>query len=110
MVIFGGNALLSGFLILWLPETLGKDLPETIRDAVRLGKSSSAPSISTPEMPLQSATSADEHQANMANVDDGAEEVGSLSEFEDEAEESNAGNRDRGPLIANVDILSDLNV
>lgn len=38
MVIFGGNALLSGAIINFLPETLGEELPDTIADSLALGQ------------------------------------------------------------------------
>lgn len=38
MVIFGGSALISGLLNLLLPETLGRQLPETIAQARSLSK------------------------------------------------------------------------
>jgi MFS family permease len=37
MAVFGGCTIISGFLVLFLPETLGKDLPATIEEALRLG-------------------------------------------------------------------------
>ncbi|XP_060558966.1 organic cation transporter protein-like [Ruditapes philippinarum] len=39
LVVFGGMSLLSGLISLTLPETLNKNLPETIRDAERFGRS-----------------------------------------------------------------------
>ena len=41
MAIFGINAFVSGLLILMLPETLGKELPATIQDALDLSLSAS---------------------------------------------------------------------
>ncbi|TRY62040.1 hypothetical protein TCAL_08477, partial [Tigriopus californicus] len=38
MVIFGGNAVFSGVIINFLPETLGKELPDTIEDSLTLGQ------------------------------------------------------------------------
>lgn len=39
LLIFGGSALFGG-IVAWinLPETLGKPLPETMEDAINLGK------------------------------------------------------------------------
>ena len=37
MVIFGGSAVVSGLLNLFLPETLGRHLPETLAQAKYLG-------------------------------------------------------------------------
>jgi len=37
MVIFGGSAVVSGLLNLFLPETLGRHLPETLAQAKHLG-------------------------------------------------------------------------
>lgn len=35
-ITFGGTAILTGFLILLLPETLNKKLPDTIDEAISL--------------------------------------------------------------------------
>jgi len=37
LVIFGAMALTGGILALFLPETLGKSLPETIQDGENFG-------------------------------------------------------------------------
>ena len=39
LIIYGGLALAGGLLTLLLPETLGKKLPETIRDGETFGLS-----------------------------------------------------------------------
>ena len=36
MGVFGGSTVISGLLCLFLPETLGKELPNTIAEAIRL--------------------------------------------------------------------------
>ena len=41
MVIFGGSAVVSGLLNLFLPETLGRHLPETLAQAKHLGREES---------------------------------------------------------------------
>lgn len=38
LVIFGGASVVAGVLTLLLPETLNRDLPETIDDAMNFGK------------------------------------------------------------------------
>jgi OCT family organic cation transporter-like MFS transporter 4/5 len=38
LVVFGGASVLSGLLILILPETLNHNLPETIEDARAFGR------------------------------------------------------------------------
>eukprot|EP00095_Tigriopus_kingsejongensis_P003154 snap_masked-scaffold791_size96783-processed-gene-0.6 protein:Tk03154 transcript:snap_masked-scaffold791_size96783-processed-gene-0.6-mRNA-1 annotation:"organic cation" len=38
MVIFGTNAIVSGIVINFLPETLGRELPETVSDALNLSR------------------------------------------------------------------------
>ena len=48
MVIFGGSAVASGILNLFLPETLGKHLPETLAQARNLG-------LENPREPSQSS-------------------------------------------------------
>ena len=42
MIIFGGSAVISGALALFLPETRGKELPGTIGEALRLSESGNA--------------------------------------------------------------------
>ena len=37
-LICGGVALISGLLVSLLPETKGRDLPDTIQDGERLGR------------------------------------------------------------------------
>ena len=105
LVIFGVNALLSGFLILFLPDTLGRELPESIRDALKLGKEPvtvtsteqqrEEDTRSTPQPPTSSQVNNEEE-----SDDDG----GSLSEFEDDEAVINCD--DRGPLVSSGDILS----
>jgi len=41
MIIFGVSLLISSFLIFFLPETLGRILPETIEDAENFGEEKS---------------------------------------------------------------------
>ncbi len=38
MVAFGSAATACGFLVLLLPETLGKELPETVEDAINFDR------------------------------------------------------------------------
>ena len=38
LIIFGGLSVIAGVLSLFLPETKGKILPETIEDAEQFGK------------------------------------------------------------------------
>ena len=38
LIIFGGLSVIAGVLALFLPETKGKILPETIEDAEQFGK------------------------------------------------------------------------
>ncbi len=38
MAVFGGCALLCGALSLLLPETLGRELPGTVREAIHFGE------------------------------------------------------------------------
>ena len=38
MIIFGGSAVVSGALALFLPETRGRELPGTIAEALRLSE------------------------------------------------------------------------
>ncbi|XP_064648805.1 organic cation transporter protein-like [Lineus longissimus] len=40
LVIFGSAAIIAGFLACFLPETMGNDLPDTLEDALNLGKKS----------------------------------------------------------------------
>ena len=39
LIIYGAVALTGGILALFLPETLGKSLPETVQDGVQFGSS-----------------------------------------------------------------------
>lgn len=41
LLLFGTVAFISGLLAIWLPETLGKKLPDTIEEAENIGKRSS---------------------------------------------------------------------
>lgn len=36
MILFGGVAIFAGLLALKLPETMGKKLPETVKEALEL--------------------------------------------------------------------------
>lgn len=42
MLMFGGTALASSGLVLWLPETLNSRLPDTVEDAERIGVGATA--------------------------------------------------------------------
>lgn len=42
MLMFGGTALASSGLVLWLPETLNSRLPDTVEDAERIGVGAAA--------------------------------------------------------------------
>ena len=37
-IIFGGVALVTGALSFFLPETLGKEMPDTFEEALIIGK------------------------------------------------------------------------
>ena len=107
LIIFGTNALFSGFLILLLPDTLGRELPESIRDALKLGKEqiivSPEPDMgpeTVQRSPLRSQT-----VPTINDKEESEEGEGSLSEFEDD-DETVINCDDRGPLVSNSDILS----
>ncbi|XP_071114900.1 organic cation transporter protein-like [Haliotis cracherodii] len=53
MLVFGGVAFLAGLLVLLLPETLNKKLPETIKDAEKLGTNVTAENRPTPAQDLR---------------------------------------------------------
>ena len=38
LMVFGLTAIVAGALALLLPETLGRNLPESIEDSIRMGK------------------------------------------------------------------------
>ena len=106
LMIFGLNAMLSGFLILFLPDTLGRELPETINDALKLGKVDVNPNDDR-EATIQNRIEA---EPSTSDINNGTEEVtdqgnGSLSEFEDD-DQAVINCDDRGPLVSNSDILS----
>ena len=106
LLIFGLNAMLSGFLVLFLPDTLGRELPESISDALKLGKvdvvldgdHEAETANRTATEPSPSTQINDEEERS----DDGE---GSLSEFEDD-DQAVINCDDRGPLVSNSDILS----
>ena len=107
LVIFGVNAVISGLLILLLPETLGRDLPETVKDALKLGKESERISNNEQSVERDVGVIGDGFLQfnNEGNYEEG-EECGSLSEFEDDNDAVGAPCDDQGPLISNGDILS----
>ena len=105
LLIFGLNAMMSGFLVLFLPDTLGRELPESISDALKLGKvnvvidrdhGTEAASRAVTEPSLST-------QNNGEAISDDGE--GSLSEFEDD-DQAVINCDDTGPLVSNSDILS----
>jgi len=49
MVIFGGSAVISGFLNLLLPETLGRPLPENLAQVKNMGRGDKIWDSATPE-------------------------------------------------------------
>ena len=107
LIIFGANALLSGLLILLLPDTLGKELPETIKDALTLGKNNVPCTVPCDVHDIDEERNIEEarssSQVNNEQQDDDGR--GSLSEFEDE-HEAVINCDDTGPLVSNGDILS----
>ena len=105
LIIFGVNALLSGFLILFLPDTLGQELPETIKDALKLGKEA-VPVTSTEQQREEDRSGAIQPPAlsQINNEEESDDDGGSLSEFEDDDAVINCD--DRGPLVSSGDILS----
>ena len=107
LIIFGANSLLSGLLILLLPDTLGKELPETIKDALLLGKNNVPCTVTHDVHNIDEERNIDEPRSlsqvnNEQQIDDGK---GSLSEFEDE-HEAVINCDDTGPLLSSGDILS----
>ena len=107
LIIFGANALLSGLLVLLLPDTLGKELPETIQDALKLGKNNVPCTVTRVVHNMDEEGNTEEPRSlsqvnNERQADDGR---GSLSEFEDE-HEAVINCDDTGPLVSSGDILS----
>jgi hypothetical protein len=105
LIIFGVNALFSGFLILFLPDTLGHELPETIKDALKLGKEAIT-LTSTEEQREDDRRGTDQSPRlpQIINEEESDNDGGSLSEFEDDEAVINCD--DRGPLVSSGDILS----
>lgn len=62
MVLFGVVAIASGVLILFLPETLGRDLPETLSEALNLGSAASRRNVTV--------SGPDAEDASLANNED----------------------------------------
>ena len=52
LAIFGVNAFASGLLILLLPETLGRELPATVREALDLSVPPAAPTYEGLSVPI----------------------------------------------------------
>ena len=105
LIIFGVNALFSGFLILLLPDTLGRELPETIKDALKLGKE--AITVTSTEQQREEdrrSTPQPPTLSQINNEEENDDDKGSLSEFEDDEAVINCD--DRGPLVSSGDILS----
>ena len=106
LLIFGLNAMISGFLILLLPDTLGRELPENINDALKLGKvgvnlDNDREAAIQNRIDTEPSTSINDN----VNEEDSDQENGSLSEFEDD-DQAVINCDDRGPLVSNSDILS----
>ena len=105
LLIFGLNAMISGFLILLLPDTLGQELPETISDALKLGKAIVSP-VNDNEAAIQNPTETElPPPIKNRTGEKSDDENGSLSEFEDD-DHGVIDCDDRGPLVSNSDILS----
>ena len=107
LIIFGANALLSGLLILLLPDTLGKELPETIKDALKLGKNNVSRTVTNDIHNIDDERDIEEPSSlsQVNNEQQGDDGRGSLSEFEDEHEAVITCD-DTGPLLSSGDILS----
>ena len=107
LIIFGMNALLSGFLILLLPDTLGRELPESIKDALKLGKDVLHLNTNAERHRQSDEESAHQPQSinQFNNEEESEEDRGSLSEFEDD-DQAVINCDDRGPLVPHSDILS----
>ena len=104
LMIFGLNSMISGLLILLLPDTLGRELPETINDALKLGKVIVSPDdrVVIPRNTIETDPSP---QINGSSEEMGDDKNDSLSEFEDD-DQAVINCDDSGPLISNSDILS----
>jgi len=95
LAIFGVNAFISGTLILFLPETLGKPLPENVADALNLSNASVVVNA--------------EHSGH--DVTNGGGGVIANDDVDDDfeatvvADGAYVDEDDRGPLISNSDIL-----
>ena len=90
-----------------LPDTLGKELPETIQDALKLGKNNVPCTVTRVVHNMDEEGNTEEPRSlsqvnNERQADDGR---GSLSEFEDE-HEAVINCDDTGPLVSSGDILS----
>ena len=107
LIIFGANALLSGLLVLLLPDTLGKELPETIKDALKLGKNNVSCIVSHDVHYMDEERNMDEPRSlsQVNNEQQDNDGRGSLSDFEDEHEAA-INCDDTGPLVSSGDILS----
>ena len=105
LMIFGLNSMISGLLILMLPDTLGRELPETINDALKLGKVIVSPDDDRVVVPHNTIETDPSPQINGSSEEMGDDKNDSLSEFEDD-DQAVINCDDRGPLISNSDILS----
>lgn len=105
LMIFGLNSMISGLLILMLPDTMGRELPETINDALKLGKVIVNPDEDREVVTHITVETEASPQVNDSSEEIGDDENGSLSEFEED-DQAVINCDDRGPLISNSDILS----
>lgn len=78
LAIFGVNAFVSGLLILFLPETLGRELPSTVQEALDLATPSHGPTydgMSVPIVVIDEYASADETVEEEDSDDDIMDDV-----------------------------------